>query len=447
MDRDFEKKVKRKRLRAVVIALIVIAAAVYLIADLKVEKADYGSSLAEEIETARALYEEQKENTGNEKGQYAPYTLMEYDRQIQAAEAVADSEDSEYNDEKDAYETLKEQTKAFRKAANSQVISADEMTALMKDKDSRTETVEIGKDKEMTVTVDGGAMKKAVTVNLMAKEEGPNADLISEILGQLSLQGKVLSFYQDGTFGGELKITAPMYSEKKTEAYAYKVDLEKGSLQYVSDAKVDTESQTADFTVSEGGDYVVLTTRMHEDSDKAVDISDAEKKAKAAESGEGESTAGGSGGQSGNSGSSQPADKPAAEDIEVTVEIRCDTLAADLSKLEDPALEAYVPSDGTILGSTKVKVEKGSTVYDALNKVCRNKGIHLEASYTPAYGSYYVEGINYLYEFDGGSMSGWMYKVNGKFPNYGCSEYTLSDGDAIVWCYTLDRGKDVGGGV
>ena len=32
------------------------------------------------------------------------------------------------------------------------------------------------------------------------------------------------------------------------------------------------------------------------------------------------------------------------------------------------------------------------------------------------YNSYYVEGIGNLYEFDCGSESGWMYKVNGWFP-------------------------------
>jgi len=60
------------------------------------------------------------------------------------------------------------------------------------------------------------------------------------------------------------------------------------------------------------------------------------------------------------------------------------------------------------------------------------------------YESYYVEGINYLYEFDAGYASGWMYKVNGWFPNYGCSSYYLSDGDVIEWVYTCDYGEDVG---
>ena len=40
---------------------------------------------------------------------------------------------------------------------------------------------------------------------------------------------------------------------------------------------------------------------------------------------------------------------------------------------------------------------------------------------------------------------GWMYKVNGWFPNYGCSRYQLKEGDTIEWVYTCDLGVDVGG--
>ena len=61
-----------------------------------------------------------------------------------------------------------------------------------------------------------------------------------------------------------------------------------------------------------------------------------------------------------------------------------------------------------------------------------------------SFGSVYVQGINYLYEFSCGELSGWMYRVNGQFPNYGCSKYTLKDGDVIEWLYTCDLGRDVG---
>ncbi|MGN0735524.1 MAG: DUF4430 domain-containing protein [Anaerovoracaceae bacterium] len=130
--------------------------------------------------------------------------------------------------------------------------------------------------------------------------------------------------------------------------------------------------------------------------------------------------------------------------VTVTLEIRCDTLSSDMSKLENPALEDYIPEDGTILAKSTYKGTTDNTVFDALNTLCRNNDIQLEFSYTPIYESYYIEGINYLYEFDGGNLSGWMYKVNGWFPNYGCSSYYLSDGDVIEWVYTCDLGKDVG---
>ena len=37
-----------------------------------------------------------------------------------------------------------------------------------------------------------------------------------------------------------------------------------------------------------------------------------------------------------------------------------------------------------------------------------------------------------------------MYSVNDWFPNYGCSQYQLVDGDVIRWMYTCDLGRDVG---
>lgn len=133
------------------------------------------------------------------------------------------------------------------------------------------------------------------------------------------------------------------------------------------------------------------------------------------------------------------------EPVTVTLEIRCDTLSNDMSKLENPAIEEYIPTDGVILEKTSYKGTTDNTVFDALNTLCRNNDIQLEFNYTPIYASYYIEGINYLYEFDGGPQSGWMYKVNDWFPNYGCSSYYLKDGDTIVWCYTCEGlGTDVG---
>ncbi len=130
-----------------------------------------------------------------------------------------------------------------------------------------------------------------------------------------------------------------------------------------------------------------------------------------------------------------------------TIQIVCDTILDNLDNLSD-GKEAYVPANGVILATSTVEFNDGETVFDVLNRVCSAAGIHLEYSWTPMYNSYYIEGINNLYEFDCGNESGWMYKVNGWFPNYGCSSYTLEDGDSIVWCYTCNGlGADVGGGM
>ena len=143
--------------------------------------------------------------------------------------------------------------------------------------------------------------------------------------------------------------------------------------------------------------------------------------------------------------SSKPDDPPKPETkMSCTIEIRCDTILNNMQDL-NPGLDVYVPDSGTILPTTTVTFTQGETVFDVLKRICDARGIQIEYSYTPMYGSYYVEGINNLYEFDCGQQSGWMYKVNGWFPNYGCSEYILDAGDEIVWCYTCKGlGTDVG---
>ena len=100
-----------------------------------------------------------------------------------------------------------------------------------------------------------------------------------------------------------------------------------------------------------------------------------------------------------------------------------------------------------ILGTTTVTFSEGESVFDVLQRVCRERGIHMDSNFTPMYNSAYVKGIANLYEFDVGSQSGWMYKVNGWFPNYGCSRYTVQQGDEICWMYTcVGYGEDIGGG-
>ena len=135
-----------------------------------------------------------------------------------------------------------------------------------------------------------------------------------------------------------------------------------------------------------------------------------------------------------------------------TISISCDTILNNWDAWDEwdaetaAAKKPLVPADGVILGATTASFSEGESVYDVLQRVCRENGIHMQASWTPMYNSAYVEGINNLYEFDVSQGSGWMYRVNGWFPNYGCSRYALQNGDVVEWVYTCDLGYDVGGG-
>lgn len=135
-----------------------------------------------------------------------------------------------------------------------------------------------------------------------------------------------------------------------------------------------------------------------------------------------------------------------------TISITCETILDNWDAWDEwdkevaDAKKPLVPSNGVILSTTSVSFSEGESVFDVLQRVCRQNGIHMESSWTPMYNSAYVEGINNLYEFDVSQGSGWMYSVNGWFPNYGCSRYMLQDGDSIAWRYTCDYGDDVGGG-
>lgn len=129
-----------------------------------------------------------------------------------------------------------------------------------------------------------------------------------------------------------------------------------------------------------------------------------------------------------------------ADSDTVFLSIECGTILENWDDL-DPALryEKYVPSDGIILDKTEYVLRPKDTVYDILDRAARYNKIQIEFQ-----GGIYVEGLNYLYERSCGPLSGWMYKVNGEFPNYGCSVYELEDGDVVEWVYTCDQGRDVG---
>lgn len=126
----------------------------------------------------------------------------------------------------------------------------------------------------------------------------------------------------------------------------------------------------------------------------------------------------------------------------VTISITCHTILNNLDKVSDNK-KGIIPSNGVILSQKQVEINDGDTVFDVLLRETRKQRIHMDFVESPVYGSAYIKGINNIYEFDAGELSGWMYSVNGFFPNYGCSIYNLNDGDVIQWMYTCDLGKDL----
>ncbi len=118
----------------------------------------------------------------------------------------------------------------------------------------------------------------------------------------------------------------------------------------------------------------------------------------------------------------------------VTITIRCDSIVGKSDS-------EYIPDDGVILATTEFDIAEGDSAYDILLQASRKFDIQVEKEGSSEMA--YIAGINYLYEFDFGDLSGWVYRVNGTESSVGCGEYKLKDGDIIEWHYTCNLGKDI----
>jgi len=125
-----------------------------------------------------------------------------------------------------------------------------------------------------------------------------------------------------------------------------------------------------------------------------------------------------------------------------TLEIRCDKLVGNAGL--DPDKVELIPADGVLFSATEVEFFEGESVFNVLQRTLKQNKQHLEFAQSPLYNSAYIEGICNLYQFDCGNLSGWMYRVNGWYPNYGCSQYMVQAGDVIIWDFTCDLGADLG---
>lgn len=120
---------------------------------------------------------------------------------------------------------------------------------------------------------------------------------------------------------------------------------------------------------------------------------------------------------------------------QATISIRCDTVAGIVN-------DGSTPEDGVILESTAIPFREGDSVFDVLLTAARLYRIQMEHDGGEK-GMAYVTGINYLYEYTHGDLSGWIYSVNGETFSLGCGSYMVKDGDDILWQYTTRLGEDL----
>ncbi|NLV20918.1 MAG: DUF4430 domain-containing protein [Syntrophomonadaceae bacterium] len=127
-----------------------------------------------------------------------------------------------------------------------------------------------------------------------------------------------------------------------------------------------------------------------------------------------------------------------------TLAVKCTTILDHMDKFDNRKLQV-LPPDGVIFPGTTVAFLQGESAFDVLQREMKKAGLHLEFTSVPLYKSNYIEGIGNIYELDCGELSGWVYRVNGLVPGYGCNLYELKDGDVVEFVYTCNLGRDVGG--
>lgn len=89
---------------------------------------------------------------------------------------------------------------------------------------------------------------------------------------------------------------------------------------------------------------------------------------------------------------------------------------------------------GTILPVTTVEMAAGDTVLAITQKIVKARGIQI--SVRGSNSTAYVEGIDNLYEFDHGPLSGWEAFVDGQTLDRSAGAYGVQPGQAIMWRYT-----------
>ncbi len=126
-------------------------------------------------------------------------------------------------------------------------------------------------------------------------------------------------------------------------------------------------------------------------------------------------------------------------DITVTVLAECSAALDNMESIDERVNTAdVIPADGVVIAYCEVPLPEGATAFEALTLAARQQQVRVDGSGT-VYGVY-VSAIGHIAEFGFGNMSGWLYSVNGEYPEVSCGEYRLHDGDAVEFHYTCGYG-------
>lgn len=456
---------KKHWIRKIILSAILLTIVVGAIATLNIEPSDYRNSLKEEIATASQLADQAQ--TGNEAGKYAPQTILLFRQTIDQAKSDVENDTLEYDELKSIFENFRNDVNGFRKAQIHSCLTREEQNRLMEEKGDWSKTVS-QEDGSVTWMINGESLKTSAPVNLETGFRSAYSNEIGTLLEKTdsSVAERITLFtlFHDGALPGTFTLSMDFPSGFTGNLQIYRYEPEKNELgPMIRGAEKDG---ILTFPVTEGGTYLIyaedadgillnerLQNPQQEPSDSPPSSESSPNSSQDPSAPDTPSSSDAGRPEPSTPSSAAPPSSPSSVSSSnpqarktCTIEIRCDTLSSDLSKLTNQAVKPYIPSDGVILAKQKVEIVDGETVFDVLKRITRNKKIQMEFRSTTAYtGGVYIEGIHHLYEFDGGDDSGWMYSVNGWFPNYGAGAYQLKDGDEILWCYTCDLGRDVGG--
>lgn len=128
----------------------------------------------------------------------------------------------------------------------------------------------------------------------------------------------------------------------------------------------------------------------------------------------------------------------------VEISAECTTVLTKMDDIDSAVNPPeLIPEDGVVISRCEVSLPEGATAFDALIEAARQQRVRVDYTGASSMGTY-VSGIGGIYEFGFGGLSGWMYRVNGEFPDVSSADITLNPGDVVEFVYTCDLGHDVG---